>query len=82
MQFRLRTLLIALTVLPPLLAGAWLWCRPLIAEAFILLVCQFFAAAILMAVLAVVGLVWAIAKRAVTLTRVLLRLTPQVEPPN
>lgn len=76
MRYKLRTLLILMAVLPPLLAGAWLWCRQFIADALIVLACDFLAAAILLTVLAVVGLVWAIAKRAVRLTRVLLRLTP------
>ena len=72
LRYKLRTLLILLAIGPPLLAGAWLWCRQLIADALILLGCEFLAAAMLMAVLAVVAFVWAIAKRAVWLTRVLL----------
>ena len=78
MRFRLRTLVIASAIGPPVLAGAWLWCKPLIADALILLLCELLATAMMMAVLAVVGLVWALSKRAIRLTRVLLRLPRQI----
>jgi hypothetical protein len=57
-------LLILMAVGPPVLAGAWLWCRQLIADAVVLLACEFYAAAILFAVLAATALLWAIAMRA------------------
>lgn len=73
MRYSLRTLLLLTILGPPVLAGLWLWCRQLIADALILLACELLAAAILIPVLAVVALLSAIAKRAVGLARVLLR---------
>jgi len=73
-RYKLGTLVWLTTVGPPMLARAWLWCRQLIVDALILLMCEFFAAAILVAVLAIGKLAWEIAKGAVWLSRVLLRL--------
>jgi hypothetical protein len=75
MQYRLRTLVTLTAVGPPLLAAAWLWCRPLIADAFLFLLLYCFAFAIVVPALAIVALVWKILKGAVWLMRILLRLT-------
>lgn len=69
MRYRLRTLMIILTLGPPVLAAAWLWCRPFIFGALLWLECECIALVLLISVLAAFKLVWELAKGAVRLTR-------------
>lgn len=67
MRYRLRTLVVLTAVAPPLLAAAWLWCRQLMYDAAILLMCLVLAAAILLPGLVCVGLACLLLKRAARL---------------